>query len=238
MALLDLIKDVCNDPSVGVSAPTTVIGNKNANIVSLLNLANKEGEELSRRHDWQSLIQQYTFTSNAAEAQTDGLPNDGDAEPYDRFVYGAEIWNRTVNQKYAGPTDGRSWQVLKQGVTGGVTGWWRLVGDQLNIFPAPVAGQTIAHEYVTKNWCQSLSGTGQKRWAADDDVARIPERLIVLGVIWRWRRAQLFDYAEELATYEREVERACSRDRGMGIIRVGGSSGNPPSPGWDQHIDA
>jgi hypothetical protein len=238
MSLLSLIADVCTDPGVGIAQPTTVINNANPNIVAVLNLANKEGAELASRHDWQNLIQQHTFTSVAAEAQPDALPGDAETEPYDRFVYGAEIWNRTANQKYAGPVSGRDWQILKQGVSGGVTGWWRIFGNQLNIFPAPTAGQTLALEYVTKNWCESADGVGRKKWAADDDVGRVPERLMTLGIIWRWRRAQGFDYAEELATYEREVERASSRDRGIGVIKPGTSQDFPPGPGWDQHIDA
>lgn len=239
MSLLSMIQDVCTDPGVSITSPATVINNANPNIVALLSLANKEGDELSRRHDWQNLVQQFTFLSVASEAQTNAFPSDSASEPYDRLVYMAQLWNRTTNTKYAGPVDGRKWQVLKQGVSGGVTGWWRIVGNQLNIFPAPTAGQTLATEYVTKNWLQSEDGaTAKRRWSVDSDVGRVPERLMMLGIIWRWRRAQGFDYSEELATYEREVERSCSRDRGAGFIRQSQSEGFPPSPGWDQHIDA
>lgn len=236
MSLLSMIQDVAQDPGVGIASPSTVISNTQREIVELLSLAQKEGEELSRRHDWQNLVVEYTFTSVAQIAQTNGLSATTD---YDRLVYNAELWDRTLNQKFSGPTQPREWQILRQGITGGVTGWWRLLGDEINIYPAPVAGSTFATEYVSKNWCKNAAGTTTRaRWADDTDLGKIPERLMALGVIWRWRKAKGLDYAEEMATYEREVEKACSRDRGTGLIRKDRNFDYPPAPGWDQHIDA
>lgn len=228
MSLLTLIQDAAKDPGVGVAAPSSVIGNTtDLNAVAFLALAQKEGEEISRRHDWQNLVVQHTQASLAAEAQT-AFPSD-----FDRLVYNAELWNRTSNLKYLGPTPPREWQRLKQGISGGVTGWWRLLGNQLNIYPAPTAGITLATEYVSKNFCQSSGGTGQSAWAADTDTGKIPERLMRLGIIWRWRHSKGLDYAEDMATYERELERSAGRDRGTGLIRKGSPVGNnPPPPFW------
>ena len=103
-----------------------------------------------------------------------------------------------------------------------VPGRWRIIGGVLNIYPAPSAGSTYALEYVSENWCESSGGTGQAAWNSDTDVALISEPLISLGVIWRWLRAKGFDYAEEMSTYEREVEKAAARDRGSNVMVVGG----------------
>jgi hypothetical protein len=53
-----------------------------------------------------------------------------------------------------------------------------------------------------------------------------------LGVTWRWLRAKGMDYAEELATYEREVEKAAARDRGMKSYVIANTQEEAPEPFW------
>ena len=113
-----------------------------------------------------------------------------------------------------GPVSTQEWQWLLVHQSGGYAGYWRLVGGKMQIRPAPAAGQTYSLEYLSRNWIMS-GGAPAATWATDADTARIPERLLTLGLIWRWKRSIGLDYSEEMATYEREVERACSRDRGL-----------------------
>jgi hypothetical protein len=216
MSLLSIVSDTEEGAAVlcNLPAPDSVINSTDPNVPLLLRLANQEGRELARRHDWQALMVDYTVASLGAELQT-ALPDD-----YDRLMPYPEIWNRSTGQIYNGPTAHRTWGALKGlGVTAGVPGWWRLLGNALYITPAPTAGQTLAFPYMSKNWCQSSGATPQSKWQADTDTALIPERLFTLGIVWRYKKTKGLDYAEDMSTYEREVERACSRDRGAGVIR-------------------
>lgn len=233
MTLLSTIQNAAR--ALNIAVPTTVIGNSDLNAALLLRLAQEEGDELSRRHDWQNITFEKTHTTLAAQLQTGAIPSD-----YERLVYNAEIWNRTLSQKYTKVSNANAWQRLQLGLTGGVTGWWRIKANALYIYPAPTAGQTIAFEYVSKNWCESSGGTDQSAWAADTDVGLIPERLMTLGIIWRWKQAKSMAYAEELSTYEREVEKASGRDQGAGIIQTGPTydEDGPPSPYWGGTINA
>ena len=212
MSLLTLLQDAA--VKAGMPRPVSIVGSNDPNAPLLLSLANQEGSELARRHDWQVLIVQHIFTTTASEEQPSALPAD-----YDRLVYGAEVWDRSINQKLTGPTSPAQWMELKSAPGAGVTGWWRMIGGKLNIFPAPAAGKVCALEYVSSNWAQSALSAPQTQFLADGDTAKISERLITLGVAWRWKRAKGFDYAEEMATYERELERAASRDGGIGVLR-------------------
>jgi hypothetical protein len=215
MSLLTIISDPEEGAAVlcGLPSPSAVVGTTDPNVPTLLRLANQEGRELARRHDWQALMVDYTVASLGAELQT-ALPTD-----FERLLPNIEIWNRTLGLKYDGPTDPRKWgQIKGLGLTTGQPGWWRLLGNALYITPAPTAGQTLAFPYISKNWAASSGGTPQAKFAADGDVARIPERLITLGIIWRYKSSKGFDYAEAMSTYEREVERACSRDRGTAPV--------------------
>lgn len=231
MSLLTLIQEVAG--SLNLPVPTSVVGNTAPDAILFLNLAKREGHELARRHDWQALIVEHTWTTVATVAQSLALPS-----AYDHLTPDVEIWNRTNNARLAGPTPSNNWVYLNNsGVTGGVSGWWRIIAGVLNIYPAPTAGKTYALEYVSKNWCESSGGTDQATWAADSDVGLISERLMALGVTWRWLRAKDMDYAEEMATYEREVEKSASRDRGLGVMVVGKSrDDDPPQPGWSGTI--
>lgn len=230
MSLLTLVQEVAG--SLNLPQPASVVGNTDPDAILFLNLAKREGRSLSRRHDWQKLIVEHTQTTLATVAQT-ALP-----AAYGRLMPDVEIWNRTTNTRYVGPVSSGEWVRLNTGISGGVAGWWRLIGGVLNIYPAPTAGQTIAFEYITKNWCQSSGGTGQANWAADSDVGVISEDLMGLGLTWRWLKAKGMDYAEDMATYEREFELDSSRDRGIRVMAVGKAAldNYPPTPFWNGTI--
>lgn len=229
MTLLSIIQKTSS--RLGLRRPTAVIGSTDITAQTLLELANEEGDELSRAHDWQDLIVERAVSTVGQVEQTTALPID-----YDRFPHNVEIWNRTHNQRYAGPTPQRLWQQLQQGVSAGAVGWWRILGGSLHIYPAPTAGEDLAFEYLTKNWCAKADGTGQSEWLADTDVCLLPERLFVLGVRWRWKAAKGLAYAEDMETYQRAVELAATNDRGTGRIR-GGQSDFLVSPNWNGTIE-
>jgi hypothetical protein len=220
---------ICQGAAAALSlpVPASIVGNIEPNAVILLILAKQEGRQLARRHDWQNITVAHTWTTTATVAQSLALPSD-----YDHLVPDVEIWNRSSNTLLRGPTPSNIWMRLQSGISGGVTGWWRIIGNVLQVYPAPAASLTFALDYVSKNYCESSGGTDQSDWAADGDLGRVPEHLIELGVMWRWLRAKGMDYAEELATYEREVEKASARDRGT-TVAVVSNSGDITAPFWD-----
>lgn len=196
----------------GVSPPTSIIGSSDPNAPLFLRLANQVGRELSRRHDWQRLKVDYTFTSLATEAQT-ALP-----AAFDHFVPYGELWNRTLSQRYDGPTDDTTWGRIKGTGTSAVTpGCWRMIGGGIEITPAPTAGETLAIPYISRYWVRPSGGTGstdKASFTVDSDSSLIDEELLTLGIVWSWKSSKGFDYAEFMSTHEREFERAASRDRG------------------------
>lgn len=211
MSLLSIISGTDEGAAVlcGVTAPTSIVGSTDPNAPLFLRLAQQEGRELARRHDWQRIKVDYTFASLAAEAQT-ALPSD-----YERLLPQPELWNRSLALRYAGPTSDLDWGRLKGlNVSAATPGYWRLFGDLLAITPAPAAGNTLSLPYVSKNW---VAGS-KSAFTLDTDTVLIPERLMTLGIVWRWKKSKGFDYAEDMSTYEREVERACARDAGLGVM--------------------
>lgn len=229
MTLLTIVQDAA--VILGLAEPAVVIASTDLATKKLLKLANQAGRELSKYHDWQTLIVEQAYTSIATEEQTNALPS----TDYGRMVYNPEIWDRTSNLRLAGPTPQRYWALLKSGIgTGGVTGYWRILGNELRILPVMTAGHTLGFEYISRRWAQSSGGTPQETFLNDADTALVPEELITLEIIWRFRQSRGFaQYAEDLSTCEREKEKAAAADRGTGRIRTERNDYNPQMPTWN-----
>lgn len=207
MSLLTICQNVCAELSL--DQPISVMDNTDATIVQLQKLIQREGDELARVYDWSSLVVQRTFTSVSTQAQTEP-PAD-----WERFYNNSDIWNRSRLWKLNGPVQPMEWQRVTVYNSNPVPQIWRIIGGKINIYP-PVAGETLSYEYITGNWIQPVSGSNKATYTADTDIAIVPERIMELGVIWRWKRAKGFDYGEEKAFYEDSRASEIGSDRAKG----------------------
>lgn len=218
LSFIEIIQRV--SPRLGFRKPAAALTSQDLNIQIISEFGQEEGEELSRWHDWPILKQEYTVSTLGTVAQT-AFPSN-----FDRMAEFAEIWNRSLNMKYDGPTDPAFWDQLKSSLvtaTGNV-GQWIIIGGVLQLFPAPTAGQTIAFTYIKNTWAMKADLTPQTRFLLDTDQPLLPDFLFPLGIRWRYRASRGLDYAEDMATYERSKERAAGKSKGGGrVIRKGGS---------------
>ncbi len=176
MTILSIIQDSAEETGV-VAPPTTVIGNPDPAITKYLRLANKVGKRLMKAFGWQVLRGEKTFTSVATETQTAILPDD-----FDRVVK-ETFWNRSTPVMISGPVSPTEWQGLKaRSYSSTNLPKFAYRGGAILVIPTLAAGQTLAFEYVSKNWCQDSGGTGQTAWAADTDTGVLDEELITLAV--------------------------------------------------------
>ena len=212
---------------LGIPQPSAVIGTADTQVRQLFGLAQQEGHELARMGQWQALTKEKTFTATATETQSSVLPDD-----FSWMIEGS-FWNRTANRRVSGPLDPQKWQALKTGLFVSIWDAYRLRGDDLLMNPTPNAGDSMAFEYVSSYWCTSADGvTERAEWAADDDIAKIREELLTLGVIWRFLKAKGLDYSEAFRTYQMEITRDMGRDGGTRILDMaydqGGSGAFDP----------
>lgn len=196
MSLLTIISNAAT--KIGVSVPYSVIGNTSQEVAELLSFAQEEGRELVRRHNWQAIRKEKTFTSLAAEEQ-EALPSD-----FDHFI-NETFWNRTRKHPLFGPLTPQQWQYNKSWVSSPVTDSFTVRGNKILINPVPAAGQTIAYEYISKNFCQTSGGTGQSEWASDTDTGVLEESLMELGIIVRFKLSKGLDAAADIAKYDTQV---------------------------------
>ena len=220
MSLLTLIQSVT--PRIGLPKPTAVISNTDEQIIQLLEIAQEEGEELASRFPWSKMVFQNTFT--VAASQDQGLFNSTivTAGDYD-YMIPETFWNQTTTVPFQGPLSVQEWETrLALGVTGPFPAWLERAG-RMYLNPTPTLGtETGAFEYKSTFWCESSGLTGQAKWAADSDIGRLDERIMSLGVIWRWKEQKGLSYGENFTKYEKRVLDAYARDGGRPILNSGG----------------
>ena len=192
------LKTICQNAAdeVGLGRPSTIIGSSDTTARRCLRYAIRTGNELVKcNHPY--LIKEHTFSTVASQVEY-SPPSD-----FDHFVPDTH-WNRTTNRRNF-PILPNEWQFFQSGLaTVSINDRFRIRGadKEILIEPTPTAVETIAFEYVSKNYCESSGGTGQSVWTADTDVGVIDEEVFELGIIWRLLNRMGQPYAEEKAEYQ------------------------------------
>ena len=223
MSLLSLVQRAAD--LIAIPRPAVVVSSTDQQVRQLFALANEEGASLAARYDWQALTRQHTFTTTSDAAQTDAVPDD-----WDRFVDNS-FFNRSTRRGLIGPITPQVWQAIQaQPQLNRVYLAWRERDNEFLITPSPDPDETIAYEYVSTNWARGADGTAKSEFTADDDTTYLSERLIWLGLRWRFLKAKGLEYGEDMETYEREVQKAAARDGGAAQLNITGRDSYILSP--------
>lgn len=192
MTLLTIGQAVADE--VNVTRPTSIAGGSTEEALRILRYVNKCGRKLMQAYPWQALRNEQTFTAVAGSEQASILPTD-----FDRFIP-ETFWDRTNTLLIVGPVSAVQWQGLKAGgYSGNPRFAWR--GDAVLIAPDMDGGESLAFEYISKNWCQSSGGTTQDAMTADDDVGLISEELLTLGATYEYLAGEDLPYQKARADY-------------------------------------
>lgn len=231
MTALSIIQQVT--ASMGLTVPVAVFSSTDDQVKQLRTLMNEEGQELRDWAAWTKLITEKTFSTTAAAIQANSVATDF------AWYINETLWNRTLSVQYAGPVDSTEWQQFQASITQVAlpNGVFRFLGGNLLIYPSPTAAQTCAYEYVSANWAQTSGSVGISAMTADTDTAILDEKLIALGIRWRFLKSKGLDYAEDFRTYEVQKAQALARDGGKKRISLSGTAprryrGNIPEGSW------
>ncbi|ULQ46944.1 hypothetical protein JN531_001350 [Flagellatimonas centrodinii] len=213
MTLLEIVQQAAAE--IGIAVPQIVVGSTDTQVRSLLAVAKRESADLSNRFRWQRLTLEGTFTTVAAELQGDVTT----LFPGYKALVNGSMWDRTLDRPIPGALSSQDWQLLKAANTSGPYQSFRIRGNELLFIPAPPAGQTVAAEYYSRFPVLATDGTTAKAtWTVDTDTSLLPDALITMGVVWRFKRARGMDYAEEFSSYERSVMDYIGRDGGKSTL--------------------
>jgi hypothetical protein len=201
---------------LGLTAPSQVAGGNNSDGVQILALLNRIGNELARNEQpLPALRGEWLLTLIPGQAQYN-LPTDL------LYLRSDTGWDRSTHWPLAGPMSDRTWQAIKSGiVTTTLYLRYRMLGTSILIDPTPTSADTLAFEYVSKNWCTKADGTPQASFTADTDLPIIDDDLMVLGLKWRTLSARGFNYAEEKAEYVAAVDRNIAQAQDPATLDMG-----------------
>lgn len=198
MTLLSAINRVCD--IVSLSQFDSVYGSDEPNAQTMVAFAQEAGDEIARRADWQKLLK-----SHAAAASPETLPGD-----FQRLTPGGPV--RTAAGVFVRPvTNSGQWAVIA-GIPS-ATPYFFISGGQMLFSPAPAAASAVI-DYVSKNWVLHDPDGTHASFTADDDTTLFPERLLVKGIVWRWKRQKGLAYEDNLAEFEADLAQEINADRG------------------------
>jgi hypothetical protein len=213
MTLLTTVTEVC--ATVGVHKPTTVFGvlNSDRTMFEMLEAANEMAAQTAADlRDWTVLRKTATFLGNGVQEAFD-LPAD-----YRRMLTTGEVWlssNSMQPARFVPDTD--EWLQRRVANQNWSWGEWTIYGGQMHIQPVLGVGASARFSYLDRNYIElrddngTLTGLGEK-FTKDVDTFRLDERLLKLGMIWRWKQLKGSPYAEDLGTYSNAMAMAMGAD--------------------------
>lgn len=210
------ILEICQDAALELSlvSPSSVAGDVNDETAEkLLRHLTRCCKTVAGRHDWSVLRREQTFTTVAAAEQTSALATD-----YLRMIP-LSMWNRTRLRKVKGPLTPAEWQGLQAMVNANIFDQFMIRGTSLLFTPVPEAGHTIAYEYITNAIGTDSTGATQRtRFTSDTDITYFDDELLILGTVWRYRKAEGLDYSEEYRDFELRMSDLMKMDGGRRVL--------------------
>lgn len=205
--------------------PPTFFSSDSQFCLEITTLANEIIADIVRDKDWRKLIKLKLMTGDSITQGFD-LPLDYDHMPKGQQVHNASwpTWN------YYGASSLDEWLNYLNGEPQVIPGAWLILSGQMQFNPIIPTGQ-VAQYYYVSNQIVLEDGTGstKSQFTADSDTMLYPDRLLTLGLIWRWRAMKRLEYAEDMANFEKMKDQVAGEDKGSRILRDGGRR----NPWWD-----
>lgn len=200
--------------------PATFFSSTDKFAMEICDLANEVVSDIVKAHEWRNLISLQVMTGDGATVGFD-LPSDYDRMPIKAAVYRPQ-WNMW---HYEAARDLDQWRDLINGEPTPSPGYWFILNGQMQFQP-PLTDAAQFY-YIGSNAVADTGGAPKAAFTADNDTVRFVqnagqgERLITLGLIWRWRAQKRLEYAEDMSSYEILLSQLTGTDRGSRIFAEG-----------------
>jgi hypothetical protein len=201
------------------SAAIRLVGRKPASVFSstdkfsleMQDLATETAVAIAKAHDWRRLTKKHTITGNDVTV-AHPLPSD-----FDRMPLSSNLYSTRSQLPLARARDLDEWIEFEITPVVGYPGYWIINLGNVEILPALATGEEVKFYYITN---QIVSGN-KTGFTTDADTFVLSERLLTLGLIWRWRAQKRLEYSEDLRNYELAFQEEAGRDKGSRVISVG-----------------
>jgi hypothetical protein len=193
--------------------PSSLFSSADPFAVELRRQANKSAKAIGRAYEWQSLNALQTMTGDGSTTSF-ALPSD-----YDRMPVNGQVLTSQLSIGLRKVRDVNAWLNLQIYPQLGVPGYWIILGGAMQILPALASGVTAKFYYI-KNTVVT-GAAPQTAFLLDTDTFNLPESLLTLDIIWRWRAQKRQEYAEDMRNFEIALAEETAKDKGSRTITVG-----------------
>jgi hypothetical protein len=216
MTVLQAVKDAA--PWIGITVPTVLFTATDRTSVEMQAFVNETAKAIAEDFDWQRLKVLNTITGDGTEEDWD-LPAD-----YARMPKKANLWpSDEPNAPLERIEDEDRWLALDVLDFEPVTGRWIIYGNQIHIRPAVTNTATVKHFYMSNKLVSATGSTTLTKtdFTVDTDEFFLGDRILKLGLIWRWKASKGRPYAEDMTNYNICRDNLASTDKGARVIHIG-----------------
>lgn len=210
--------------------PQPMFGGSGTLELELCDLVNEVAQDVVQYRDWQGLVKMATITGDGV---TDSFPIPAD---YSRMMLNSVVMpENSWFWGYIHYLDINSFIWDKQRGFPGFPGGWIMVQDELQFSPAPGATSIANYPYISSFYARADTGTTKAAFTADTDTFLLPERLLTLGLVWRWREQKKLDATGDQEMFIKALDEYAAKDGGSRIQRRRSSiplGGTFPSWPW------
>lgn len=186
--------------------------------LEITDLINEVAKDICKYADWQALTR---IKEIAGDGTTEVFPFDDD---YDRQLVVTDI--QDLNNWVWGyehiPNINDFLYFKNRGIGSITPGAWTIYDNSLNFFPAPSTGNTATFPYISSGYAQ-FDGAAFTSPAFENDtdsfVIRGGERLLTLGLVWRWRENKKLDYTGDQEQFMLLIDQLAAKDKGSNVYR-------------------
>ncbi len=213
MTVLSVVSNACL--KLGMDQPDTLFSNTDREYVELAALVNDTARMIAEDYDWQLLQKVFTITGNAADEAFD-LPDD-----YDRMVQPSSMWSSRWSWSLDKIASTDQWLQMQTTPFTWMFGNWIIYGGQFHVLPVMANAEITKFFYVSDKIVKDRIGALKEAFTADDDVFRLDERLLELGVIWRSKKDKEQPFEIQKAEYDDLLGKKVKRDGGSQAVVSG-----------------
>lgn len=180
----------------------------------LVDLVNEVAEDVLQYQDWQALTKIGQVTGDGS-TYAFPLPDD-----YSRMLIKSDMQDaNSWAWGYCHITDINEFLFRKAHGFNPWPGGWIIAENHFSFSPAPSGIAT--YPYISKNYAIGADGVRKSEFTADDDSFALPERLLTLGLVWRWRENKKLDASGDQEAFIKALDEYGAKDIGSRIYRTG-----------------
>lgn len=208
--------------------PSTFFGASGVFEMEMCDLINEVAQDIAKYQDWAILMRTHTFSGDGLltvfnqPLDYDRMTVDSQIQSSANWLWGYAHYANINDFLLAQNTGFHPWP------GGWIIFGYGSPGATFQFSPAPMGDAVFP--YISNQWAINSAGTVTKPFFdSDTDSFLLPERLLTLGLVWRWRENKKLDYTGDQEAFTKALDEYAGKDAGATVYRVSGRRRWPTS---------